>query len=182
MGDSLRDVRDRALLLVGFAGAFRRSELSDVSFTDLEWVPGGIAIVLRRSKTDQERRGRRVGIGRGQGAMCPVAALDAWLAAARIAEGPLFRAVSRHGQVSERRLSPEAVALVVKARVATAGLDPGRYSGHSLRAGLVTSAARDGVPTWRIREQTGHRSEAMLQRYIRDADMFPVEIALISPE
>ena len=113
MGDCLRDVRDQALLLIGFAGAFRRSELSEIIFTDLEWVPGGVVIVLRRSKTDQERRGRRVGIGRGQGAMCPVAALDAWLAAARIAEGSLFRAVSRHGRVSERHLSPEAVARIV---------------------------------------------------------------------
>ena len=172
LGDSLKDTRDRALLLVGFAGAFRRSELVALKCKDLERVPKGIVITVKRSKADQEGRGRRVALPHARGAICPVQALDAWLSAARITEGPIFRAVGRHGRVSDRALSAEVVALVIKARAKVVGLDAASYSGHSLRAGLATSAAACGVPSWRIREQTGHTSDAMLQRYIRDGEMF----------
>jgi integrase len=101
-----------------------------------------------------------------------VAALDAWLSASRIDEGAVFRPVDRHGRMHPDRLSGEAVSLVVKERAATAGLDPAGYSGHSLRAGLATSAAQAGVPTWKIRQQTRHASDAMLARYIRDGELF----------
>lgn len=144
LGDGI-DVRDRVLILIGFAGAFRRSELCEVDFTDLEFVDRGLLITIRRSKTDQERRGRAVAIPRGRGSACPVEALRCWLARAQIDAGPVFRSVSRHGRVSVRRLCPEAVGLVVKARANAIGLDERRYSGHSLRAGLATSAAAAGV-------------------------------------
>lgn len=172
LGGGLKDTRDRALLLIGFAGAFRRSELVALERKDLERLPQGIVITVKRGKTDQEGRGRRVAIPHAQGSVCPVQALNQWLSAARITEGPVFRAVGRHGRVSDRALSAEVVALVIKARAKAVGLDPARYSGHSLRAGLATSAAAEGVSSWKIRGQTGHASDAMLGRYIRDGRMF----------
>jgi integrase len=101
-----------------------------------------------------------------------VLALDAWLAASRTADGAIFRPVDRHGRIHHARLSGEALSLVVRERVAAAGLDPTRYSGHSLRAGLATSAAQSGVPTSRIKAQTRHASDAMLSRYIREGELF----------
>ncbi len=172
LGDSPRDCRDRALLLVGFAGAFRRSELVAINCTDIERVPQGIIIKLVRSKTDQESLGRRIGVPSAQGPLCPVRALESWLNVSGIVDGPLFRPVDRHRRVGCDPLSPEAVALIIKRHAAACGLDPARYSGHSLRAGFATSAAIAGVPSWKVREQTGHASEAMLQRYIRRADVF----------
>jgi len=172
MGDGVKDIRDRALLLIGFAGALRRSELVGLNAEDVEHVRQGIVLHLRRSKTDQDGKGRKIGIPFGRTRWCPVASLDAWLAASGLAEGAIFRPVDRHGRIHDARLSGEAIALVVRERVAAAGLDPARYSGHSLRAGLATSAAQAGVPTWRIRTQTGHASDAMLARYIRDGELF----------
>lgn len=135
-------------------------------------MPEGIVITLRRSKTDQEGKGRQVGIPNGTGPLCPVRALESWLQASGINEGPVFRSVNRYGQLGEQALSGEAVALIVKERARAAGLDPNRYSGHSLRSGLVTSAAAAGAASWKIRLQTGHSSDAMLQRYIRDTGLF----------
>lgn len=172
LGDSLRDQRDRALLLIGFAGAFRRSELVAINFTDIDRVPEGVVVTLRRTKTDQEGRGRQVGIPHGKGLVCPVRSLNDWLRAAGITDGPIFRSVDRHGSVGARALSGEAVALIVKERAGAVGLDPKRYAGHSLRAGLATSAACSGVASWKIRDQTGHVSDAMLSRYIRETSLF----------
>jgi integrase len=172
MGNDLKAIRDRALLLIGFAGGFRRSELVAINCMDIERVRQGVIITLRRSKTDQDGVGRKIGVPHGRSKWCPVAALDAWLAAAGIEDGPVFRRVDRHGRVSAARLSAEAVCLVVRARVAAAGYDPSGYSGHSLRAGLATSAAQAGVSTFKIREQTGHTSDAMLARYVRDGEIF----------
>jgi integrase len=172
MGDSLKDVRDRALLLVGFAGGFRRSEFVAINCTDIESVRQGVVIHVRRSKTDQEGVGRKIGIPHGRTRWCPVAALNDWLERAGIEDGPVFRPVDRHGRVQGQRLSGEAVSLVVKERVAAIGLEPNEFSGHSLRAGLATSAAAAGVSSWKIRQQTGHASDAMLARYIRDGELF----------
>jgi integrase len=171
-GGSLRAIRDRALLLIGFAGGFRRSELCAVNCTDIERVRQGVIITLRRSKTDQDGVGRKIGIPLGRSKWCPVTALEAWLDAAGIAGGPIFRPVDRHGRVSGKRLSAEAVCLVVCERVAAAGSDPAGYSGHSLRAGLATSAVQAGVSTLKIWGQTGHASDAMLARYVRDGELF----------
>jgi integrase len=171
-GNRLKDIRDRALLLIGFAGALRRSELVALDEGDIEHVRQGIILTLRRSKTDHEGQGRKIGIPFGRTRWCPVAALDAWLTASETAEGAIFRLVDRHGRILGARLSGEAVSLVVKERVAAAGLDQCRYTGHSLRAGLATSAAQAGVPTWRIKAQTRHASEAMLVRYIREGELF----------
>lgn len=167
-----KGIRDRALLLLGFAGAFRRSELVSLNVEDLEFVDRGLVVNLRRSKTDQEGQGRKLAIPFARGAMCPVRATKAWLDYAGITEGPIFRCLDRHEGIADIRLSASAVAQVVKKRIQEIGLDPRKYSGHSLRAGLITSAARLGVSVWKIKAQSGHRSEAMVSRYVRDEDLF----------
>lgn len=167
-----KGIRDRALLLIGFAGAFRRSELVSLTVADIEFVKQGVTLLLQFSKTDQEGQGRKIAIPHARGAVCPVLALQQWLEVSGINDGPVFRSVNRHGVVSDTALTPQAVALVVKERALAVGLDPTKYAGHSLRAGLVTSAAQLGVSSWKIRAQTGHKSDAMLARYIRDANIF----------
>ena len=172
LGTSTKDVRDRALLLVGFAGAFRRSELSAAVCTSVEWTARGIIVSLPKSKTDQEWRGRRVGIPYAQGPLCPVTALATWLTVSGIADGPVFRPVTKGGHVLACRLSGDAIVAIVKQRTAAIGRDPAFYSGHSLRAGFATSAAVAGVPVWRIKAQTGHASDAVLSGYVRNHDLF----------
>ena len=170
---TLIGTRDRALLLLGFAGAFRRSELVALDVRDLTTTREGLVVTLRRSKTDQEGQGRRLGIPYGaNAATCPVRALHAWLKASGIATGPLFRSVDKHGRLGAARLSDKAVALVVKRAAAAAGLDPARYAGHSLRAGLATSAAAAGISKRSIMDQTGHRSVTMVRKYIREGSLF----------
>jgi site-specific recombinase XerD len=171
--DDLLGVRDRALLLIGFAGAFRRSELVALNAEDLEFVSEGIVATIRRSKTDQEGQGRRVAIPYGSSpATCPVRSLRAWLDAAGITRGAVFVRVDRWGHLLPHRLSAQAVARVVKRRCLQAGLDAQRFAGHSLRAGLATAAAEAGVAERDIARQTGHRSLAMLRRYIREGSMW----------
>lgn len=170
--DDPKGRRDKALLLIGFAGAFRRSELVSLSADDIEHVRQGIVVTLRRSKTDQTGAGRKIGIPFGRTRWCPVNHLTEWLEHAGIMEGPIFRPVAKGGRIAEQRLSGEAVNIVVKSRAEAAGIEPERLSGHSLRAGLATSAAMAGAATHKIRAQTGHSSEAMLMRYIRDGDIF----------
>ncbi len=112
-----------------------------------------------------------IGISYG-GALCPVLALEAWLLASVITTGPVFRGVTRHGRLQAERLTDQVVASVVKARSASAGLDPKKYSGHSLRAGLVTQAALNDIPEHRIMRQTRHKSSDMVRKYIREANLF----------
>jgi len=166
--------RDRALLLLGFAGAFRRSELVSLDVADLDFTRAGLIVTLRRAKTDQEGVGRRIGIPYGSNkATCPVRSVQSWLTAAKIKSGAIFRAVDRFGRLQPGRLSDRAVALVVKRSAQrVAGLDPERFAGHSLRAGLATSAAAAGVEERKIAQQTGHQSLLILRRYIRDGDLF----------
>jgi integrase len=170
--ENLPGWRDRALLLAGFAGAFRRSELVALDYEDLEFQREGLVVTLRRSKTDPEGQGRRIGIPLGSGRTCPVRALEKWIAAAAITAGALFRPITRHGGISSHRLSDKAVALIVKRWAEAAGLDAPSYAGHSLRAGLATSAARNGASERSIMRQTGHRSLHMVRRYIRDGEIF----------
>lgn len=171
--DNLTGKRDRALLLVGFAGAFRRRELVSLDAEDIQVTGRGMVILLRRSKTDQEGVGRKVGIPYGSSPLtCPVESLQDWLEASRIDQGPLFRPINRHGQIRKLRLSDKSVALVVKRRAQEAGLDPRRFAGHSLRAGLATTAAIAGKDERAIMEQTGHKSTQMVRRYIRDGSLF----------
>lgn len=164
--------RDRALLLVGFASACRRSELVALDVEDLEWGPQGVVIMIRRSKTDQEGLGRKVAIPFGsRPETCPVKALREWLVSAKITEGAIFRSVDRSGNVLGR-LTAQSVALVIKRYAELVRLDPSKYAGHSLRAGLATSAAAAGVDEHVIAKQTGHQSMLVLRRYIREGDLF----------
>ena len=170
--NSVKGLRDTALLLLCFAGGFRRSEIVALDFEDIEHVQQGIVIRLNRSKTDQEGRGRKIAIPYGRGIWCPVRALEAWKSASETKSGPVFRGLNRHSQISQNRLSGQAVSLVLKARADNAGIDGSSLSGHSLRAGFATSAALAGASSREIRKQTGHRSDSMLNRYIREADLF----------
>jgi site-specific recombinase XerD len=164
----VKAARDRALLLVGFASAMRRSELVAVKVEHITHLSTGMEIFLPCSKTDQDRNGRTVFIPHANDEnRCPVKALCEWLAISVITEGYVFRAVTRHDRVARQGLSAQSVALVVKASVARAGGNAADASGHSLRAGYCTSAAEKGLQPWQIREQTGHKSDVTLAKYIR---------------
>jgi site-specific recombinase XerD len=176
--DTTIDARDRALLLLGFAGAFRRSELVSFNVDDVRFVENGLEVTLRRSKTDQEAEGRLIGIPYGSSpATCPFRAMRAWLDRSEMLDGPLFRAVDRGGNVGPTRLTAAAVALIVKRHAQRIGLDPARFAGHSLRAGFATSAALAGVDALEISRQTGHKSLSMVQRYTRPATIWQMNAA-----
>jgi integrase len=171
--DSLAGCRDRALLLLGFAGGFRRSELAALDVEDVQATEDGLVVKLRRSKTDPEGKGRDVGIPYGsKPSTCPVRALNAWKQASGISEGSLFRGVDRHGQLGTIRLHKDSIGLIVKRAAETAGLDPAKYAGHSLRAGMVTQGYMNGAGELALMRQTGHRSLEMIRRYIRDGSLF----------
>jgi integrase len=171
--DSLSGARDRALLLLGFVGAFRRAELVALDVADIQLVADGAIVTIRRSKTDQEGEGQKVGIPRGRHAeTCPVDALTAWLEWSGIEAGPIFRPIDRYVRIRDQRLTDHAVARIVKRAAAAADLDPERFAGHSLRAGLATSAAIAGVEERQIMAQTRHRSVTVARRYIRDGSLF----------
>jgi integrase len=170
---SLIGARDRALILLGFAGAFRRSELVRLDVDDCAFGKDGLTVTLRRSKSDQDGAGRKIGIPYGSNPeTCPVRSMQAWMEAAGINAGPVFRSINRHGQVKAARLSGIDVARVVKKLVERAGLDPAKYAGHSLRAGHATSAAIAGASERSIMNQTGHKSVQMVRRYIREGTLF----------
>ena len=181
--DTTRGRRDRALLLLGFAGGMRRGELVGLDVADVREEPDGLRVTIRRSKTDQESAGRGVGILRGRHPLTdPVAAVANWRDAAGVEEGPLFRPVGRDGVVGTERLSDRAVARIVKASAARIGLDPASVAGHSLRAGLATSAAAAGASERTIMATTGHRSEGMVRRYIRAGSLFAESAGRYLPE
>ena len=168
--DTLAGKRDRALLLFGFAGAFRRSELVALEVSDLVFEPEGVRVMIRRSKADQEGQGQEVAILRGT-KLRPVAALSTWLAAAGIEGGPVFRAVNRHGGVGSA-LTGQSVALVVKRWADAAGLDPAAFGGHSLRSGFLTSAADAGADVLRMMEVSRHKRVETVQGYVRRVGLF----------
>jgi site-specific recombinase XerD len=165
--------RDRAVVLLGFAGAFRRSELVALDVEDCAFGKDGLTVTLRRSKTDQQGEGRKIGIPYGSNPeTCPVRTMQAWMERAGVNAGPVFRSINRHGQVQAGRLSSIDVARIVKKLVERAGLDAAKYAGHSLRAGHATSAAIAGASERSIMNQTGHKSVQMVRRYIRDGSLF----------
>jgi site-specific recombinase XerD len=163
--------RDRAIILLGFALAARRSELVALDVADLEECPEGLRVTIRRSKTDQEGAGAVVAVCRGSIA-CPVAAVRDWLAAAGITEGPLFRPVNKGGRLLPDRLAAQSVALIVKTYAARLGLDADAFSGHSLRSGFLTSAAARGASLFKMVDVSRHKSVDVLRGYVRDADAF----------
>ncbi|MCW2242289.1 tyrosine-type recombinase/integrase [Azospirillum canadense] len=170
--------RDRALLLLGFAAALRRSELVALERADVRRDERGLLLLIRASKTDQGGEGQEVAVPKGRSAAtCPVAALDAWLAVRGDGPGPLLRAVSKAGRVLERGLHPGTVADVVKAAAWRIGLDPALLSGHSLRAGLATAAAAQGAQLHQIMKQTRHKSADVARTYIREAELWQDNVA-----
>lgn len=173
----LIDLRDRALLLVGFSAALRQSEIVALDAEDITVSARGARIAIRRSKADQEGEGQVVGINRTGTPTCPVAAYEAWLTAAQISEGAVFRRINRHGHVGDR-LVPEGVTHVIRARAKSAEFtDPDAYSGHSLRSGFATAAAARNIEERVIMETTRHRSPMMVRRYIREGQLFARNLA-----
>ena len=173
--------RDAALFLVAFAGGFRRSEIASLCVSDISFMRQGVLIRLRRSKTDPYQRGRSVAIPQARAPQrCPVRALHRWLAVLAAlrnldvdpdAASPLFCRIDKHGNAGGA-LNGASVGWLLRKRLTLHGLSPEGYTAHSFRAGLVTSAAKAGVPVWSIQRQTGHRSESTVHRYIRGLDAF----------
>ena len=156
-----RRSKNRALILIGFAGGFRRSELVAIHFDDIEFVPEGVKIFIKRSKTDQSGEGMTKGIPYfSNSEYCPVISLKNWLEKAKINSGKIFD------------MSDKSVALTVKKYTAIAGLDSNKYSGHSLRSGFATSAAELGAEERSIMAMTGHKTTQMVRRYIQEANLF----------
>jgi integrase len=177
-GFTFRAKRDRALLLVGFAGALRRSELVAIEASHVGFSADGLRLLIPRAKSDQEGRGVVLGIRYGSEApTCPVRALQAWMESVRQKtgvgiSGPLFRKIDRWGNLGQEALQPGAVAQLVKKHTLAAGLEPSLYSGHSLRAGFATQAARAGTHERAIMRHTRHKSEKVLREYIREGTLF----------
>lgn len=179
LDDSLRGLRDRALLTVGWFGAFRRSELVALTVADVKREREGLVVSVRRSKGDQEARGAEKGIPYASNpALCPVRALAAWLAAAKIEDGALFRGVDQLGRVAAVALSDRTVARIVQRVAEAAGIDPKTVAGHSLRAGFATTAAKKGKSLDAIMRQTLHKSEQVARGYIRHAKLFDDNAAI----
>ncbi len=168
----LKGIRDRAILLIGFSGAFRRSELARILMDDIKFSREGIVVTLRKSKTDQIGEGRDIAIPYGSNHLtCPVRALQDWLEIAEISDGPLFRSVNRHGQVSEKVMADHSVAFIIKSNPVLRDRAD-LFSGHSLRSGFVTTAAMAGVPEHAIMRQTGHKKSDTLRKYIRPVNIW----------
>lgn len=183
----IQNIRDRALLLVGFAGGFRRSELAGLQLGCIRFTDEGVILNIRASKTDPYAKGREVAIPTSKTKHCPVAALQKWLCALRphvdipslpipLSEVPLFARIDKHGHVC-LGMRAAAVGGILRRRLAAFGYPTAGYSAHSLRAGLVTSAAKAGVPLWAIQRQTGQRSIHTVQRYIRNLGAFDCNAA-----
>lgn len=165
-------IRDRALLLIGFAGAFRRSELIGLNIEDLKLVREGYVVILKKSKTDQEGEERQIAIPYGSNPeTCPVRSLNDWLVCSGIQIGPLFRPINKHGHILFTRLTTRSVARIIK-RNHYLKDKAEKYSGHSLRAGFVTTAAIRGVPEHAIMRKTGHKRLDTMKKYIRLVDLW----------
>lgn len=166
-------LRARALLLVGFAGAFRRSELSDLRMNDLTWSPEGVVILVRKSKTDQRGEGLQKAVPYIGGRMCAAGALAAWVRAVGSGDGPVFRPILRTGTATiARPLSTQSIALIIKVSAERVGIDPGTVSGHSLRAGHVTEARSRGIADAATMQTTGHKRVETLEMYDRRNNPF----------
>ena len=171
--EEIKKFRDRSIILIGFSGGFRRNEIVSLNFDDLDFVPEGLKINLRRSKTDQFGEGSLKALPYFENPeYCPVNSLKNWLNLSKINSGPLFRRFSKGSKLSETRLTDQTVALLIKEYLELAGIDSKNYSGHSLRSGFATSAAESGAEERTIMAMTGHKSAEMVRRYIKEANLF----------
>ena len=165
--------RDRTIVLIGFSGGFRRNEIVSLNYDDIEFVTEGLKITLRRSKTDQYGEGSLKGLPYFDNPeYCPVISLQNWIKISEINSGPLFRRFSKGSKLTEKRLTDQTVALIIKKYLQLAGIESKNYSGHSLRSGFATSAAESGVEERSIMAMTGHKSSEMVRRYIKEANIF----------
>jgi site-specific recombinase XerD len=168
---TLAGKRDRALLTLGFAAALRRSELVALNVEDIEETAEGLRVTIRRSKTDQAGAGYVIAVPAGL-RLRPAEALRTWIAAAGIAIGSLFRSVNKAGRISVEGLTGRTVADLVKRYAGAAGFDAAEFSGHSLRAGFLTSAANAGATVFKMQAVSRHKSIEVLSGYVRDAEAF----------
>jgi len=158
---NIRKIRDKALVLIGFSGGFRRSELVNIEYEDIEFVEEGVKIFVKRSKTDQSGEGMTKAIPYFDNIkFCPVKALNKWVVEAELKDGKIFN------------ISDKNVALIIKKYANYAGLDAHKYAGHSLRSGFATSTAESGAEERNIMAMTGHKSTEMVRRYIKEANLF----------
>jgi len=166
-------LRDRSIILMGFSGGFRRSEIVSLNYDDLDFVTEGLKIYIKRSKTDQFGEGSLKGLPYfNNKKYCPVLSLKNWIEISNINSGPLFRRFSKSSKLLENRLSDQTIALLIKKYLKLAGINNKDYSGHSLRSGFATSAAESGVEERSIMAMTGHKSTEMVRRYIKEANLF----------
>ena len=171
--EDIKKFRDRSIILIGFSGGFRRNEIVSLDYNDLDFIPEGLKINLRRSKTDQFGEGFIKALPYFDNSQyCPVVSLKKWIQISNIATGALFRRFSKGSKLSENRLTDQTVALLIKEYLNLAGIDSKNYSGHSLRSGFATSAAESGAEERSIMAMTGHKSTEMVRRYIKDANLF----------
>jgi|TARA_B110000037_G_scaffold155045_1_gene174869 site-specific recombinase XerD len=171
--EDIKKLRDRTIILTGFSGGFRRNEIVSLNYDDLDFVPEGIKINIRRSKTDQFGEGSIKALPYFDNSQyCPVLSLKNWLNISKITSGPLFRRFSKGLKLLENRLTDQTVALLIKEYLKLAGIDNKNYSGHSLRSGFATSAAESGAEERSIMAMTGHKSTEMVRRYIKEANLF----------
>ena len=169
----IKKVRDKTIILIGFGGGFRRAELVYIDFEDIEFVTEGVKIILRKSKTDQVGEGMLKGLPYfSNQTYCPVTHLKKWIQISNIKSGPLFRKFNKGLNLSEKRLSDQTVALVLKKYLAAAGIENKNYSGHSLRSGFATVSAESGADERSIMAMTGHKTTQMVRRYIKEANLF----------
>ena len=169
----IKKIRDRTIILMGFSGGFRRSEIISLDYEDLDFVNEGLKINLKRSKTDQFGLGSVKGLPYfDNNQYCPVRSLKRWIEISEIKSGPLFRRFLKNSNLSENRLTDQTVALLIKKYLKLAGIDNKNYSGHSLRSGFATSAAESGAEERSIMAMTGHKSPEMVRRYIKEANLF----------
>ena len=171
--DEIKKARDKSIVLVGFAGGFRRTELISIDYEDLEFVAEGLKITIKRSKTDQFGEGMVKALPYFSNEdYCPVSNLKKWLKLSKIKSGPIFRRFDKGLSLSKNRLTDQSVALMIKNYLNLAGIENSNYSGHSLRSGFATAAADSGVDERSIMLMTGHKTTQMVRRYIREANIF----------
>jgi len=171
--EKIKILRDRTIILIGFSGGFRRNEIVSLDFDDLDFVEEGLKINIKRSKTDQFGAGSTKGLPYFENSQyCPVVSIKKWIEISKINSGALFRRFTKGSNLSEKRLTDQTVALLIKEYLGLAGIDSTNYSGHSLRSGFATSAAEAGAEERTIMAMTGHKSTEMVRRYIKNADLF----------
>ena len=171
--EEIKKLRDKSLILVGFGGGFRRTELVSIDYQDLEFVPEGLKITIKKSKTDQFGEGMTKGLPYFTNeTYCPVFNLKKWLEISKIKSGPIFRGFSKGLLLKNKRLSDQSVVLLIKEYLNLAGIDNRNFAGHSLRSGFATVAAESGADERSIMAMTGHKNTQMVRRYIRDANLF----------